>query len=245
MWALAAPYIVGRSLGKIVGSNVGARLGSAGPVLRRYLGLCLFSQGGVAVGLSIMASNRFEGPIGTAIITIIAITTFLVEIIGPPCVKLAAKKAGEIGLNVTEEDLMQSYRVGDVADKKPHTFAENETLSNILQTIAETDAVAYPVTDAGGRLAGVITIGDLKQTFASQGLSDWLVAFDLMKETPETVEVETPLAEAVGKMETQELDYLPVVGGPDDPRLLGMLERRAVSRALSQEILRRRQLART
>lgn len=34
--------------------------------------------------------------------------------IGPPLVKIGVVKAGEAGLNVTEDDLIQAYRVSDV-----------------------------------------------------------------------------------------------------------------------------------
>ena len=39
------------------------------------------------------------------------------------------------------------------------------------------------------------------------------------------------------------LECLPVLAGKDNPRLAGMIELRAVIRQLSQEILRRHQLA--
>jgi Kef-type K+ transport system membrane component KefB len=243
MWALAVPYMVGRTAGKMLGANLGARFAGAASVLRRYLGLSLFSQGGVAVGLSILAAGTFSGQIGTAVVMIVALTTFFMELIGPPCVKLAVKKAGEVGLDVTEEDLMRSLTVGDMVERASPAFAQHTPLRSILKTIAETDAMSYPVTDGAGELAGVITIQNLKSSFASEGLSDWLVAFDLMQPVPDTIAENAPLAEAMAKMREQDLDCLAVVAGRGDRRLVGVLEQRAVGRALSQEILRRRQLA--
>ena len=79
----------------------------------------LFAQGGVAVGLSIVAAHRFEATIGGDIIVIVTVTTMLVEILGPPFVKLAVTKAGEVGLGITEEDLIRSYKVTDVMDPNP------------------------------------------------------------------------------------------------------------------------------
>ena len=243
MWALALPYIIGRSAGKILGANFGARLAKAAPVVQKYLGWCLFSQGGVAVGLSLAASRRFGGEIGNAIILIIAVTTFVVEIIGPPCVRAAVKRAGEAGLNVTEEDLVNSYRVSDMVDRQLPAFAEKTTLATVLRTIAETDAMAYPVTDGEGSLAGVITIQDLKRSFATEGLTEWLVAMDVMLPPPDAIPEDALLAEAVTRMRDQDLDYLPVVKGPDNAALVGMLELQAIQRALTREVLRRRRLA--
>ncbi len=249
IWVLVLPYLVGMGMGKVIGTYIAARWTNAAPALRKYLGICLFSQAGVAVGLSILASHRFKDfsaggvDFGMLIIMIIAATTFVAEIIGPPCVKLAVKKAGEVGLNVTEEDLMLSYSAGDMIDSALPSFTENTTLTNILRTIAETDAMSYPVTDAYGKLTGIITIDELKRTFVAEGLTDWLLAFDLMRPVPDTVTIQTPLDEAVTRMREQELEYLPVVAAEGDTHLAGMLELAAVNRSLSREVLRRQQLA--
>jgi Kef-type K+ transport system membrane component KefB len=95
-------YVVGRTGGKWLGSYLGAKLSNAPASVRKYLGFALFSQAGVAIGLSIDIYNQFShlGPkgaqLGQTIIDIVAATTFLVQIIGPPCVKYAISKAGEI-----------------------------------------------------------------------------------------------------------------------------------------------------
>jgi CBS domain-containing protein len=205
--------------------------------------MSLFCQAGVAVGLSIVASQRFRGDIGDAIIMVIAMTTLVLEIVGPPFVKLAVKRAGEVGLNVTKEDLMQSYTVGEVVNRESPYFAEGATFAEILRTIGETDAMHYPVADGAGRLAGVITIQELKDGMAAQAIAEWLVAYDLMQPVPDTVTEGAPLAEAVARMREQGLEYLPVVAEQDGGRLVGMLELRAVDRMLSQEVLRRQRLA--
>jgi len=245
MWALVAPFCIARAIGKILGANIGAKLARAAAVVRKYLGLCLFCQGGVAVGLSLMASKRFgeAEEIGMAIIAVVAVTTFIVEIIGPPCVKFAVKKAGEVGLNVTEDDLMQLYRVGDMMDRSVPTFPENTTIDAILHTIAETDAMNYPVVDAAGRLKGIITIQDLKASFAAEELAHWLVAQDVMEPVETTVTEDASLAEAVNRLHEKKLDYLAVVAEKDHDRLVGLLEMRAINRSLSREILRRHRLA--
>ena len=103
--------------------------------------------------------------------------------------------------------------------------------------------MSYPVTDAEGKLTGIITIQDLKKSFRAEGLTDLLVAFDLMQPVADSVNEDTPLADAMTRMQQQELECLPVVAAQDDPRLVGLLELRSVNRLLSQEILRRRRLA--
>jgi len=207
MWAIAAVYIIGRAAGKYLGAGLGAYWAKAAATVRKYLGLCLLSQAGVAIGLSIIASVRFtqamDGGIvmGDAVILIVTATTFLVEILGPPFVKVAVKKAGEVGLDVTEADLMVQHRVGDMVDRSAPSFTEGTPLGSILRTIAETEAMSYPVTDSDGRFKGVITVGDLLKSFRTEGLTDWLVAYDLMQPAPETVTEDEPLEEAITRME--------------------------------------------
>jgi len=70
LWSvvLAIVYVFGRTAGKMSGAWFGSVISKAPTVLRKYLGLCLFSQAGVAIGLAILASQKFEGQVGQTII---------------------------------------------------------------------------------------------------------------------------------------------------------------------------------
>lgn len=95
-------YTLFRFLGKYCGSWFGGWLSHSPIKVQRYLGLALFSQAGVAIGLSIDIYEKFQsyGPegskLGHQVMNIIAATTLVVQLIGPPLVKLALQKAGEI-----------------------------------------------------------------------------------------------------------------------------------------------------
>ncbi len=99
--AIGLLYIVFRSLGKFSGSYIGSRLSEAPESVRKYIGLGLFSQAGVAIGLSLQAWHEFQayGPdgfkLGLLAINVIAGTTLIFQIIGPPLTKIAIFKAGE------------------------------------------------------------------------------------------------------------------------------------------------------
>ncbi|MBN1943008.1 MAG: cation:proton antiporter [Phycisphaerae bacterium] len=249
MWVLAGAYVVGRTGGKMLGAYLGARWGRAGQAVRQYLGLCLFSQAGVAIGLAILASTSFPAEIGNAVIMIVTATTFLVQIVGPPCVKIAVTKAGEVGLNVTREDLIESYTVADVMNAQPECFAEDDTFEAIMLALSNTDATTYPVVDAEKRLLGVITIQHLKAGLGSKGLGSLLVAYDLMEPVIDSAEPTMPLREALTRMSEQDLDFLPVViPAPAEepahpPKLAGLMERRRVERRLTREVIRRQESA--
>ncbi len=101
MGVLGVVYIIARAAGKFGGAYLGAVISRAPATVRKYLGLALFSQAGVAIGLAIAASSDFAeaGPEGAAfgnlIINTITATTFVVQLIGPSFTRIAVFKAGE------------------------------------------------------------------------------------------------------------------------------------------------------
>ncbi|MDD5728849.1 MAG: cation:proton antiporter, partial [Victivallales bacterium] len=60
LWLIILVYVVGRSAGKFYGAWLGAKFTGSPLVVRKYLGLGLFAQGGVAIGLSIMAAEQLS-----------------------------------------------------------------------------------------------------------------------------------------------------------------------------------------
>ncbi len=245
IWLLAGVYILGRTLGKMAGAYCGARMSGAPDAVRRYLGMGLFSQGGVAVGLSILAAHRFETTIGGEIIVVVTATTALVSVIGPPFVKLAVKKAGEIGLGIGEEDLIRSFTVADVMDRNPPVVRLDDRIDRILQVVSSDDAyLYYPVVDDEGELRGVVGLEDLKPILLHEAaVREILVAYDLMAHCDETVIPGTRLQEAINRMRETQLEFLPVVERNGVTKLVGFLDRRVLEKFLSAELLRRRQAA--
>jgi len=102
---LGPVYIIGRSLGLIGGAYVGGALSGADRLTRRYLGLGILSQAGVAIGLALTVAHEFAEPAYGALgaelakltINTIAATTIIFEIVGPITTKIALTRAGEIG----------------------------------------------------------------------------------------------------------------------------------------------------
>jgi Kef-type K+ transport system membrane component KefB len=97
-------YTLCRAAGKILGSWFGARYSGAAVAVRKYLGICLLPQAGVAIGLAILAGQQFNAELGHTIIMVVMTATFVTEIVGPMLVKVGVKKAGEIGMNVTRNE---------------------------------------------------------------------------------------------------------------------------------------------
>ena len=97
---LGALYIIARALGKYFGAMAGAAVVKADPNIRKYLGITLLPQAGVAVGMAQIALSEFtalgESDIGRKIQAVVLCATLVYEIVGPVLTKISLKKAGEI-----------------------------------------------------------------------------------------------------------------------------------------------------
>lgn len=87
-------YVIFRSVGKIVGAYAGAKLAGAPPNVSKHVGWCLLPQAGVALGLGLLAAERFP-ELGGAILSLLVGTTFLFEVAGPIAARVSLKRAGE------------------------------------------------------------------------------------------------------------------------------------------------------
>lgn len=81
-------YLLLRTAGKVLGAAAGARLGAADGLTRRWVGVALLPQAGVAIGMALVASNTIAA--GRDQLLSIAIgSTLVFELVGPPLVRLA------------------------------------------------------------------------------------------------------------------------------------------------------------
>lgn len=88
---MGVAYIFARAAGKMLGSWVGAKSVKADPAVRKYLGLSLLPQGGVAIGLSVLVRQQLP-QYATDITTIIMFSILVYELLGPVLQRLPCKK---------------------------------------------------------------------------------------------------------------------------------------------------------
>lgn len=92
-------YFLARICGKILGAYVGARIGRAADIVRKYMGLSLFPQAGIAIGLIFLLSADPMLSVYSPIITPVVLTgVFLSELLGPLALRLALVNANEARL---------------------------------------------------------------------------------------------------------------------------------------------------
>lgn len=95
---LAFTYLIARMIGKVGGASLGAIIGNAPEKIKKYVGLGLFPQSGVAIALAYIIKKDFASDphVGLLVFNILLFTAALTEVIGPFATKYAVFKAGEV-----------------------------------------------------------------------------------------------------------------------------------------------------
>lgn len=118
---IGVAYILARTAGLMGGARIGAAIGRVEDKIKKYIGMGILSQAGVAIGLSLIIQKDFGElaarpqvaaavralpagerllydplAMGAALITTITATCIVFEIVGPLLTKIALHKAGEI-----------------------------------------------------------------------------------------------------------------------------------------------------
>lgn len=88
-------YLVLRSAGKCLGAMAGCAIVKTEKSVKKYLGITLFPQAGVAIGMA-QLSLTVVPEYGEQIRAVILCATLVYELIGPLLTKIALTKAGEI-----------------------------------------------------------------------------------------------------------------------------------------------------
>ena len=94
---LGLVYLVARAVGKYGGAYVGASVARESAITRKYLGLGLLPQAGVAIGLILVLEDTptfTQLPYMQQMVNIVLASILVNEIVGPPLTKLALERSG-------------------------------------------------------------------------------------------------------------------------------------------------------
>ena len=89
-------YIIFRCVGKYIGAFSSALLTKCNNNIVKYLGITLFPQAGVALGMSIIVKEQMGEGVGGLVRNIILFSVLVYELVGPLLTKIALTKAGDI-----------------------------------------------------------------------------------------------------------------------------------------------------
>ena len=94
---IGAVYIISRSLGKYFGAGMSAAAAHCDHNVRKYLGITLLPQAGVALGMANTVSHTPGlGAFGSVVVNIVLFGVMIYELVGPMMTKIALTKAGDI-----------------------------------------------------------------------------------------------------------------------------------------------------
>lgn len=93
---IGVSYFLIRIVGKYGGAYMGCKVMGMLPAIKKYMGLALIPQAGVAIGLSFLGERLLPGEMGSLLLTIILSSSVLYELVGPACAKMSFFLSGTI-----------------------------------------------------------------------------------------------------------------------------------------------------
>ena len=101
-------------------------------------------------------------------------------------------------------------------------------LDQLLEVMANSQQMYFPVVDLEGRMSGILSINDIREVMFEASVRHLIVAKDVA--TPNVVRVfgENSLQEALDKMVLLNVDELPVVQEEAPDEIVAMISKRDI-----------------
>ena len=131
--AIGVSYFLVRILGKYAGAWLGCLVTRRSKALRRYLGLALIPQAGVAIGLAALGARTLGGTMGSDLQAIILASSVLYEMMGPGCAKLALYLSESYSTRL--EDVAVVLEVNERGERKSDAQLLIERIGKIRQEL--------------------------------------------------------------------------------------------------------------
>ena len=112
-------YIIARCAGKYFGASWTSSMLHCDDNVKKYLGITLFPQAGVSLGMAISA-QVLGHEMGGLVRNIILFSVFIYELAGPMLTKMALTKAGEIQPASSEQKYRARFERKAAAKRYPH-----------------------------------------------------------------------------------------------------------------------------
>jgi CIC family chloride channel protein len=137
-------------------------------------------------------------------------------------------------------DIMDHLRVADavVKDRVAETIPEGMHFEEVLDRMMASNQQDFPVVDGSGRLAGIISMTDLRRAMADATLHSLLIAKDIANAGVATVTVDDSLNMALGLMADLDVRELPVVTKENPGKVVFVISRKDIVLAYHKEMER-------
>jgi len=135
-------------------------------------------------------------------------------------------------------DVLQSLKVRDVLGdiREPRLIHEDVTLKGAMRIVSDSHETHFPVVDDEDRLVGIFSLTDLRRIFLEEGVEDFIIVRDFMREQVVAVKLEDSLHDVQRLMTRKAVSAVPVVDSEDSRKVIALLERNAIGRAYAEQL---------
>jgi CIC family chloride channel protein len=142
-----------------------------------------------------------------------------------------------IDIRRREENLMQSFTVGQVMRREAPTLSEQAPFDEIVQHFLISELPVCFVINVNQQLLGEISMHDVKELLREDSLGPLVIAKDLAYSSFSVTHPEETLARCLEKFTSTDQEHLPVTS-QETGRLQGIISHRDVLDLYNREILR-------
>jgi CIC family chloride channel protein len=151
----------------------------------------------------------------------------------------ALKAEGIVITRGKEQNVLRSLRVADAMQRDVITIPVATHLGALEGIVASSTQTTYPLVDHEGRLAGVLSLSDLRHVmFEHKDIDDLVVAGELGHKTVHVIRPSDHLGDALEELSVQQFENLVVVDDHDAGQVLGLLSHQAVMEAYRKALER-------
>lgn len=125
--------------------------------------------------------------------------------------------------------LLEEMYVVDVVKPRPvAVVGERMPLDQLVEVMANSTQIYFPVVDLGGRVTGILSINDIREVMFEESVQHLIVAKDVA--TPNVVRVfwQDSLQDVLDKMVRLNVDELPVVKEDAPDAIVAMISKRDI-----------------
>ncbi len=136
-----------------------------------------------------------------------------------------------------ESAILRTFHVQDIMEANPPTIPIHFTLDKILKLFLTNPDSHYYVIEPGGRLAGMITIHDVKDILHTDSLGKVVIAADLCTPVHRVIYRRDNLEDCLLLLGEEDVPDLPVLESQDQAILVGIVSRKAIFEVYNREVL--------